>query len=88
MRLPLLAQRIGTSASSHFSSMVLFGAGNDTSLFKDLATPRTGEPLFRNVDELRWRGPRADLATFAERFEAPQLLERALKVHASVTGTR
>ena len=26
-------------------------------LFKDLATLRTDAPLFRDVDELRWRGP-------------------------------
>jgi 5'-3' exonuclease len=52
-------------------------------LFKDLATLRTDAPLFRNVAELRWRGPRADFASFAERFDAPQLFARALKLGAS-----
>ncbi len=57
-------------------------------LFKDLATLRTDAPLFRSIEELRWRGPRADFASFAERFEAPQLLERALKLHGALTAAR
>jgi 5'-3' exonuclease len=31
-------------------------------LFRDLATLRTDAPLFDNVDELRWQGPRLNLA--------------------------
>ena len=48
-------------------------------LFKDLATLRTDATLFRDVDELRWRGPTRDFASWAERMEAPRLLDRALK---------
>jgi 5'-3' exonuclease len=52
-------------------------------LFKKLATLKTDAPLFDNVDELRWRGPRSDFASWAERMEAPRLVERALKAQAS-----
>ena len=46
-------------------------------LFKTLATLRTDAPLFRRVDQLRWKGPTAAFAGWAERMEAPRLLERA-----------
>jgi len=48
-------------------------------LFKDLATLRTDEPLFGNVDELRWRGPTSAFAAYAERIGAARLVERSLK---------
>ncbi len=46
--------------------------------FKDLATLRTDAPLFRDVDELRWRGPTPAFAAQAERFGDPRLLQRCL----------
>ncbi len=45
-------------------------------LFKRLATLRTDAPLFRNVDELQWRGPTAAFESWTERMAAPRLLER------------
>jgi 5'-3' exonuclease len=48
-------------------------------LFKDLATLRTDAPLFKKVDALRWRGPTPAFAEWAERMEAPRLLERCEK---------
>jgi hypothetical protein len=48
-------------------------------LFKDLAMLRTHEPLFGNVDELRWRGPTSAFAAYAERIGAARLVERSLK---------
>ena len=39
--------------------------------FKDLATLRTDAPLFRDVDELRWRGPTDAFAAWTERLETP-----------------
>ncbi len=48
-------------------------------LFKDLATLRTDEPLFKNVDELRWRGPTAAFASYGARLGAARLVERCLK---------
>jgi len=47
-------------------------------LFKQLATLRTDAPLFRNVDELRWRGPTDTFAASAERLGEPRLLHRSL----------
>ena len=49
-------------------------------LFKTLATLRTDAPLFTDVEALRWRGPTALFAEWAQRMEAPRLLERAEKV--------
>jgi 5'-3' exonuclease len=48
-------------------------------LFKDLATLRSDAPLFRDVDELAWRGPGTAFASWAERMEGQRLLERTLK---------
>jgi hypothetical protein len=53
-------------------------------LFKKLATLKTDAPLFDKVDDLRWRGPRNDFASWAERMEAPRLVERALKLQAAL----
>ncbi len=46
-------------------------------LFKRLATLRTDAALFRDPDELRWPGPTAAFAPWAERIGAPRLHERA-----------
>ncbi len=51
-------------------------------LFKDLATLRTDAPLFRDVDELRWRGPTGSWASWTKRMEAPRLLERCLEAQS------
>jgi 5'-3' exonuclease len=39
-------------------------------LFRDLATLRTHLPLFGSVDDLYWRGPTAEFAGIAGRFDA------------------
>jgi 5'-3' exonuclease len=51
-------------------------------LFKDLATLRTNAPLFRSPEALRWSGPTKSFASWAERMDAPALVERAQKAHA------
>jgi 5'-3' exonuclease len=48
-------------------------------LFKKLATLRTDAPLFKKVETLRWRGATPAFAAWAERMEAPRLLERCEK---------
>src|SRR6266446_3477865 len=53
-------------------------------LFKDLATLRTDAPLFRDVDELRWRGPTGSWASWTKRIEAPRLLERCLEAQMAL----
>src|SRR5262245_29833181 len=57
-------------------------------LFKDLATLRTDAPLFRDVNELEWRGPTSAFASWTERMEAPRLLERCLKLRDGIRVTR
>jgi 5'-3' exonuclease len=52
-------------------------------LFKRLATLRTDAPLFRDVDELEWRGPSKGLSAFCERIGTPKLLARARKAAKS-----
>ena len=47
-------------------------------LFKHLATLRTDARLFRNVDELRWRGPTDAFAARVERMGERRLLQRCL----------
>lgn len=44
--------------------------------FKDLATLRTDASLFRDPDELRWRGPTPAFAAYAERLGDARLLQR------------
>jgi 5'-3' exonuclease len=48
-------------------------------LFKRLATLRVDAPLFRDVDELRWRGPTEEFPAWVERLGDPRLLERSRK---------
>jgi 5'-3' exonuclease len=54
-------------------------------LFRVLATLRTDAPIGTDVDGLRWRGPRAGFATWAERLGTPALQERALVLAAART---
>jgi len=49
-------------------------------LFKRLATLRTDAALFRDVDELRWRGPDDTFAEWTHRMEAPRMLDRCLGI--------
>jgi 5'-3' exonuclease len=53
-------------------------------LFKDLATLRTDAMLYRDVDELRWRGATNAFEAWAERMEAPQLARRCIKAQAAL----
>jgi 5'-3' exonuclease len=52
-------------------------------LFRELARLRTDAPIGADVDGLRWSGPRADFAAWAERLGAPQLHERAATLAAA-----
>jgi 5'-3' exonuclease len=51
-------------------------AREDALLFKELATLRTDAPLFRDVDELRWRGPTPSFATLAGKLGAERAAQR------------
>jgi 5'-3' exonuclease len=51
-------------------------------LFKNLATLRTDAALFRNVDEIEWRGPTSEFAAWAKGIGESRLVERCLKIRA------
>src|SRR3989475_5236452 len=63
-----------------FPSTVLGEQRDLALLFKKLATLRTDAPLFKKVETLRWRGATPAFAAWAERMEAPRLLERCDRV--------
>jgi len=46
-------------------------------LFKTLATLKTDAPLFANVDEMEWKGPKAAFTEWASRIDDKRLLARA-----------
>jgi 5'-3' exonuclease len=79
-----LIQRHG--AIEQFPDDVLGDRRELALLFKTLATLRTDAPLFRDVDELRWRGPKAAFGATVERIGDERLalrveeLERRLGV--------
>ena len=49
-------------------------------LFRKIATVVTDAPTFTTIDELRWVGPRDNLAEVAARIDAPRLVDRAAKL--------
>jgi 5'-3' exonuclease len=59
-----------------FPASVLGERREQALLFKDLATLRADAPLFRDVEEVRWRGPTDAFAAWAERIGDPRLLKR------------
>jgi 5'-3' exonuclease len=81
-----LLNRHGTI--ENFPPQVLGDERDLALLFKDLATLRTDAPLFRDVEELRWRGPTSAFPSWTERMEAPRLLERSRKAAAEIRVTR
>ena len=52
-------------------------------LFKKLATLRTDAALFRNVDELQWRGPTDRFTAYAARLGDERVVERALRTRGA-----
>jgi len=64
----------------NFPSNVLGEQRDLALLFKNLATLRTDAPLFRKAETLRWRGATPAFAAWADRMEAPRLLERCDRV--------
>jgi 5'-3' exonuclease len=66
-------------AIENFPPDILGGQRDLALLFKKLATLRTDAPLFKKTETLRWRGATPAFAAWAERMEAPRLLERCEK---------
>ena len=66
----------------NFPSSVLGNNRELALLFKNLATLRTDACLFRDIDELRWRGPTDGFAACVQHLGDVRLLERCLKQEA------
>jgi 5'-3' exonuclease len=56
---------------------VLFEQWNDALLYRVLATLRLDVPVFDTVDELQWKGPRADFEQLSKFIQTPGLNARA-----------
>jgi 5'-3' exonuclease len=71
----------------NFPSEVLGRQLEQALLFKCLATLRTDELLFADVNELHWRGPTPGFAEFATKIGEPSLRERAEAAATKVVHT-
>ena len=73
-----LIARYGTIEK--FPDEVLKGKRELALLFKNLATLRTDAPLFKKVDELRWRGPTKAFAEWVAKIDDERLLKRVTEL--------
>lgn len=64
----------------------LFSAWDDALLFRTLATLRTDAPVFETLEDLRWKGPRAEFEALCSRLKAPDLLRRVRVAGSSRAG--
>ena len=58
----------------------LFDSWNDALLFRTLATLRLDAPVFDELGDLRWKGPRVNFEALCRAMDAPDLLGRARTV--------
>jgi 5'-3' exonuclease len=68
----------------NFPSAVLGDKRELALLFKNLATLRTDAGLFRDIDELRWRGPTKEFAAYTQQMGEARLLQRCLKAESMI----
>ncbi|MGO8796857.1 MAG: 5'-3' exonuclease H3TH domain-containing protein [Candidatus Sulfotelmatobacter sp.] len=66
----------------------LFNAWDDALLFRTLATLRLDVPVFDTVDDLRWKGPRADFTQICQRMKSQALLDRAIRNAEKLRNTQ
>jgi 5'-3' exonuclease len=59
-----------------FPPNALEGHREEALLFKKLATLRTDAKLFKDVEELRWAGPRADWSEYSKKLGDEKLIAR------------
>jgi len=64
----------------------LFGAWNDALLFRTLATLRLDVPVFNTIEDLRWKGPRANFEEWCVRMKSAALLGRVTAAAAMESG--
>jgi 5'-3' exonuclease len=75
-------------AIENFPAAVLGDRLTQALLFKKLATLRTDAPLFNDVNQLRWSGPKSAFQPLMEHMQAPGLLKRCLKASTVATEPR
>lgn len=78
----LLLNKYGPIES--FPEKVLEGQRENALLFKRLATLRNDAPLFKDVKELKWKGPAKDFAAFTKKIGDDRLLTRATTAAAKL----
>jgi 5'-3' exonuclease len=64
----------------------LFKAWEDALLYRKLATLRLDVPVFEDVDDLRWKGPRPEFDEVCRRMKAPELFRRAMSACAGASA--
>jgi 5'-3' exonuclease len=64
-------------------SEALEAGREEATLFRLLATLRDDAPLYTDVEELRWRGPRPEFKALAHRLGAGELWSRAVHIVAN-----
>jgi len=69
-----------------FPSEILDSQRELALLFKDLATLRTDLPLFKGIDEIRWRGPASSFAAVTEKIGEVRLATRITKLANQATS--
>jgi 5'-3' exonuclease len=55
----------------------LFGDWDNALLFRKLATLRMDVPVFETLEDLRWKGPRADFEEYCRQLNSSMLFKRA-----------
>ena len=63
----------------------LFSAWDDALLFRTLATLRLDVPVFDTVEDLRWKGPRADFEEYCRQLNSSTLFKRATAASRSAS---
>ena len=70
---------------AHRLSGVLFDEWSDALLYRVLATLKREVPVFEQVDELQWKGPRASFERVCERIGSPELYGRVMAAQGRET---
>jgi 5'-3' exonuclease len=63
----------------------LFNGWDDALLFRTLATLRIDAPVFDTVEDLRWKGPRANFEEICQRMKSADLLARVRRKGDEIT---
>jgi 5'-3' exonuclease len=65
-------------------SQALFDSWDEALLFRTLATLRFDAPVFENLDDICWAGPRPNFEELCKGMSSPELFERAISARKRV----